>query len=245
VLRHRAIFIDLRPKSFCYTERHRRLLSAFGQAPGRWYVAGAILLEDSMITTPSAEQLLRTAKEEGGFISHCYRNIINGVPDADTAGAGHVLRAGDSVPCQPPYFPYGSAEWRAHAASCPGIPDATMQTWMGKDMAGEAAAVAALSRKCSLVFTQNIFDALTDLAYNEGPAICLDPVQSHMAAALVASDVLAAARHLLDWDRTPAGPSAELLGRRWREVAVFLTADGAPIMSLAAASRLVGVPLPA
>jgi GH24 family phage-related lysozyme (muramidase) len=198
-----------------------------------------------MITSPSPFGISFTTKEEGGSIEHVYQNRLpNGALDAPTAGVGHVLQPGDVVPCQPPFFPYGSAEWNAHASQCPAIPQAQRDAWLVSNMGRCIASVVALSRQCKIIFTQNIFDMLCDLSFNAGTATDI-PADSHVALALIAGDTIGAARHMLDWDKAGGDVNAELLGRRWREVAVFLSPDSGPIMSLAAASRLIGMPLPA
>jgi GH24 family phage-related lysozyme (muramidase) len=172
-----------------------------------------------VITDISPEGIAFTTREEGGAFRHVYLDSVN-VP---TWGVGCILRRGDPVPCGPPYCQASSDGYRAHAASgCPGATDEAIESALRSRMAVEVAAVVALSRRCTLIFTQGMFDALCDLAYNEGPAVCLDPAQSHLAAALVAGDKTGAAQHLLDWDKAGGQVSPGLAARRKREQALFL-----------------------
>jgi GH24 family phage-related lysozyme (muramidase) len=194
-----------------------------------------------MITTVSPAGLAFLSGYEGTVL-HVYCNA----GDVPTVGRGHVIRAGEVYPCSGPPWPTAAQAMTGelgHDARCPGLTQERIDAIFAADVDKIAAvAVTGLSRSCAVVFTQNMFDALASLSFNTGPA-AVTPADSHVARCLQASDTIGAARHFLDWIRTP-GWEARLLARRWQEVAVFLTLDGQPVMSLETASRLIGVALP-
>lgn len=174
-------------------------------------------------------------------VAHVYSNVITRpdgttVQDPPSCGWGHVLRPGDmiDVPCAQPWYPYGSPPWRAHAASgCPGVALTFRQAWLAADLAWAEGGVVALSRQCTLVFTQRMFDALVSAAYNCGTGIVTASYPSGVAQQLIAGDKLAAARCLLEWWHP------NNLARRQAEAARFLSADDGPILTWPEASRLL------
>lgn len=136
---------------------------------------------------------------EEGVVLHVY----NDSGGKATIGIGHLLGPGESYPN--------------------GITLQQAQAMLANDLARFEATINACVK---VPLSQNSFDALCSFSYNLGAGAL---TSSTLLKLLNAGDFNGAANEFPKWDKVNGKPDAEILGRRNRERALFLTPDAAPV----------------
>lgn len=130
-------------------------------------------------------------------------HTYNDVGGKATIGIGHLLGPGESYPN--------------------GITLAQAQAMLANDLARFE---AAISGGVKVTITQHMFDALASFTYNLGTGAL---ASSTLLKLLNKGDFAGAAAQFPAWDKVDGVPNAEILGRRKREAALFLTPDAAHV----------------